>query len=755
MKSRSELIDFFYRLFISAFISFLFMGLILESLEVKLNIIYFLIIIGTSLLFISFFRIILRKPLIFLGVIGVNLLLTLYMNYYHEEALDNMIIVIKDFLDWSYKFLFQLTFIHMKYIYFLLAIMSIVIALIISTFVFSKRGVAYLLTLGTGIFLYNWFNFSKSAMIYYVFYITLVLILYAYNRYFKLEKEWKKNNIIVGNRILKKWVIYSVVACSLLVLIATIAPRDIKPITWRWLDRTMQDKFPFLTEWRNAKKTSYSYGAKMTFDLSNTDLQGEYKRLGGPIEETNTLVMRVKAKEELYLKGRVKDLYTGSYWRSTWDTFSNEKSNITNNFYEDIEGELNWVEIQHEDFITSSIFSTHIPKKVRLDNGSYRMNNEGEMYRNKLILKGDSYILYYVKPYLGYNTIYDKKYLEKDEEIKYLQLPKDLPKRVLDLSEDITKDINGDYNKVKAIEKYLKDNFKYTLTPPATPHNRDFVDYFLFDLKEGYCTYFASSITVMARSIGIPARYVEGFKVSNKVGDEYLVYSNNGHAWTEIYIEGQGWMVFEATPGFGNITYAEKEEEEKEEEGETTNNNRNNIGDKEDRLRELEELSDIDMGRSEDGINYVRDKKYSSIKILKNILILFAITVSIILIFILYNILRVRKILKITEDSNDYNTLIKYYKYILNMFIILGYEMLAGETTKEFSNRINLDNNNEYSFIDVTEIYNKARYSKEKIDFEEITLIKEYLNLTEKNVINKIGLLKYLYYKYIKMAIIN
>ena len=89
---------------------------------------------------------------------------------------------------------------------------------------------------------------------------------------------------------------------------------------------------------------------------------------------------------------------------------------------------------------------------------------------------------------------------------RYLQLPDQLPQRVRDLSVSITDKYENDYDKAKAIESFLSTSFPYTLDTRALPRNRDFVDYFLFDQKKGYCTYFASAMTVMARCAGVPAR---------------------------------------------------------------------------------------------------------------------------------------------------------------------------------------------------------------------------------------------------------
>lgn len=133
---------------------------------------------------------------------------------------------------------------------------------------------------------------------------------------------------------------------------------------------------------------------------------------------------------------------------------------------------------------------------------------------------------------------------------RYTALPYEIPERVRTMAKEITTYDSTTYEKVKSLENYLRQNYNYTLTPAYPPPDQDFVDYFLFDGKEGYCSYFASALCVMARSIGIPARYVEGFLLPEKTDTlaPYQVTNRNAHAWVEVYLEGVGWVTFEPTP---------------------------------------------------------------------------------------------------------------------------------------------------------------------------------------------------------------
>ena len=132
----------------------------------------------------------------------------------------------------------------------------------------------------------------------------------------------------------------------------------------------------------------------------------------------------------------------------------------------------------------------------------------------------------------------------------YTTLPEGLPQRVRDLAWDVTAGATNNYERARALETFLSTEFTYTLTPGHPPPGQDFVDHFLFDLQVGYCTYFATAFVVMARSLGIPARYVEGFLVRGAPNADGMIPVRNsmGHAWVEVYFEGYGWHMFEPTP---------------------------------------------------------------------------------------------------------------------------------------------------------------------------------------------------------------
>jgi hypothetical protein len=131
---------------------------------------------------------------------------------------------------------------------------------------------------------------------------------------------------------------------------------------------------------------------------------------------------------------------------------------------------------------------------------------------------------------------------------RYLQLPDDLPQRVVELAKGLTNGISSPYDRVRAIESYLR-KIPYSLEVPKPPEERDVVDYYLFDLKRGYCDYSATALVVLARAAGIPARLVIGY-VQGQYDPQngvYVVTGADAHSWPEVYFTGIGWVEFEPT----------------------------------------------------------------------------------------------------------------------------------------------------------------------------------------------------------------
>lgn len=142
---------------------------------------------------------------------------------------------------------------------------------------------------------------------------------------------------------------------------------------------------------------------------------------------------------------------------------------------------------------------------------------------------------------------------------RYLVLPDALPQRVHQLAGQITAGQATPYDKAKAIETYLRTNYPYDLNIAAPPQDQDVADYFLFDLKRGYCDYYATAMVVLARSSGLPARFVSGYVAGDydMPNAQYIVRELHAHSWVEVYFSEIGWVEFEPTGNQPEIERAE------------------------------------------------------------------------------------------------------------------------------------------------------------------------------------------------------
>lgn len=121
--------------------------------------------------------------------------------------------------------------------------------------------------------------------------------------------------------------------------------------------------------------------------------------------------------------------------------------------------------------------------------------------------------------------------------------------RVRELAASITAPAATEYDKVLAIEGWLAAHTTYTLNIPPLPDGADAVDHFLFDERRGFCEQIGTSLVVMLRSVGIPARLVTGYTPGerNPFTGLYEVRAKDAHAWAEVWFPGVGWQGFDPT----------------------------------------------------------------------------------------------------------------------------------------------------------------------------------------------------------------
>jgi len=148
-------------------------------------------------------------------------------------------------------------------------------------------------------------------------------------------------------------------------------------------------------------------------------------------------------------------------------------------------------------------------------------------------------------------TYYDPSILQT-----YLQLPKNLDPNIKIKAQQITANSHTMYDKAVALESYFHSNYVYD-TNISLPRGEEAVSWFLFRSNhKGFCNYFATAMTVMARELGIPARVVEGYTNGKYDGkhNQWVIRGTDAHSWVQIYFAGYGWVNFEPSASFATFT---------------------------------------------------------------------------------------------------------------------------------------------------------------------------------------------------------
>ncbi len=482
----------------------------------------------------------------------------------------------------------------------------------------------------------------------------------------------------------------------------------------------------------------------------------------------------LNSDDTVYLTGSVSDIYTGYSWeKSRQDYLPGEtdylldymelffcmsrqsqkvlednsfvkKRNIKVSFY-NIKTKTFFYPLKISDFnITSSYRKLAAEpaqitfKKARGRGTSYQsiyyeMNLKGEAFQ-EMLRQADSFsygstpvINLTTANWLQKNTFYWDKVeipLNKEDSYEVLQkraeiikrantaLPEELPDRVKKLALDITADYDTTYDKLKAIEAYLL-RYTYTLKPGKTPENRDFTDYFLFESKAGYCTSFATAMAVLGRCIGVPTRYVEGFVVkgSDKLKDDICEVKNSqAHAWAEAYIEGVGWIPFEATAAYYNSRYIAWPE---------TNNTSDSAPQAYDPSKEYGNQQQIYEAGNIDSAG--PEEKKASFGFVNAIAIFFAVAAGLMSVIVIYYYILRYRYRKSYEKSDNSNRMYLLFLRILELLMKEGFTLGQQETILMLSGRVKehfrYDN---ITFREVADIFMRYRYAEKEVTEKQL-----------------------------------
>ncbi len=364
------------------------------------------------------------------------------------------------------------------------------------------------------------------------------------------EQEHVRYPLDVAYVFLRNGLLFSLV----ILLFAWYAPGVAgDPRIDRWLEPVKKPWHRIQEEWGRVFNT-LNYSSKGVIPAFGSS----FTFRGAP-NLTDTPYFTIKAKKGRYWRAAVYDYYRGSGWN---DTISRTKNLAAG---EGVRLPL----IQGGEILTQTV-TVELPGAVNLVAAPmplrFSIPVEAEILEYKKQLGGGEEILFaYTKRVLEPGDTYTVVSYVLDPDAPslreagtdypdwvreyYLQLPADFPDRVRQLARDLTAAYDNPYDKAKAIERYLR-SIPYNEEIPMPPRDRDAVEWFLFELQQGYCDYYASAMAVMLRAGGVPARVASGYARGeyDEEAHAWTVRESDAHTWPEVYFPGYGWIPFEPTP---------------------------------------------------------------------------------------------------------------------------------------------------------------------------------------------------------------
>lgn len=353
------------------------------------------------------------------------------------------------------------------------------------------------------------------------------------------------------------------------------------------------------TAWRNLRGEPVNFttgkGIELAPSATGVDASSGYSRndtaLGGGFEYDYTPVMSVDTTHRSYWRGETRSFYSGKGWDAgeidkRASTVGVRADNVLASDPRASGSTLKTFEITQTITMMSEekypvLFGAFTAQKLVDMNGAKTGfdpllwapgQSELRFSEQRQAAYPKTYTLVSQMPIIDEDTLRQAPLdpPNRAELAPYLQVPESVPNRVRQLAAEITKDTPNPYDRAKKIEQYLREKYPYTNKPDLSKgRSRDFVDRFLFEIREGYCDYYSSAMAVLSRSVGLPTRWVKGYASGISAIQEELMYSFNeqglvdpdgagvytvrnadAHSWVEVYFSGIGWIPFEPTSGF-------------------------------------------------------------------------------------------------------------------------------------------------------------------------------------------------------------
>lgn len=405
-------------------------------------------------------------------------------------------------------------------------------------------------------------NPSSSYDGYIILYAFLALLLLIRSHIDAREYDWYVSRLAFRSSV-RRWFfrLGSLVAVAALLLAWALPTGNAQENARRFQEFLNEESLARLMDIANRLFGSLEGQAPLTANYFG----GSELQLGGPINLRDQIVMAVDAPPGLRY-----------YWKSsTFDTYQNGRWTTTPNAEQQVgSGGIALIhppvqagarrEVTQRFIITMGasrlvyaapqLKTIRLPIRIQLDfvNRGSGVSDPLTFWAGEPLLRGAQYSV------ISSVSVASADFLRRTGTgypawvtNKYLQVPPEVTQRTRDLAQQIVRAANAQtpYDKAKAIETWLRQNIAYRETLGNPPVGREPVDWMLFERREAYCTYYASAMIIMLRSLGVPARMAAGFSqgVYDPVNQYFVVRERDAHTWVEVYFPNAGWVEFEPT----------------------------------------------------------------------------------------------------------------------------------------------------------------------------------------------------------------
>ena len=386
---------------------------------------------------------------------------------------------------------------------------------------------------------------GQASAPFFIFIVTLLLLAVSLNLT-TLQLRWQRYRVEYPSGLLFDVTVSSFVVICLLAVLAFFGPRvadnPVSNAFWAYAGE----------QWSEVENASNRLFSGVNSPQSGGAGAGRDRLvLSGPVRLSQRVVMTVRSDEPYYWRGATYDTWTGHDWLSSDKiplTRTEKQPVLPTRF-----GLRKRVKVDFEinqsrsDLIYTpdEPVALTIPYKVFTRGGEPAVQDFSALRAKKPAIPKLTYSVEALTTMASAEELRAAPADVPEMVRRYTQVP-DVPQRVRDVARQLGNPHRNNYNKAVAIEQFLR-RYPYTLDVRPAPPDRDAVEYFLFDLKQGYCDYFASAMVVLLRLNGIPARLATGYVAGkfDNTTNKFIVTEEEAHSWPEVYFPGIGWMAFE------------------------------------------------------------------------------------------------------------------------------------------------------------------------------------------------------------------